>query len=50
MYLSKLDVIQTDAHGVANSMFMLYYVFGYSLTNIGGGHLTACSCGSEGAS
>ena len=34
MYLSKLDVIQTDAHGVANSMFMLYYVFGYSLTNI----------------
>lgn len=34
MYLSKLNVIQTDAHGVANSMFMLYYVFGYSLTNI----------------
>ncbi|MBQ3668868.1 MAG: hypothetical protein II920_06560 [Clostridia bacterium] len=34
MFISKMPVAQTDANGVANSMFMLYYVFGYSLTNI----------------
>ncbi|MBQ3761925.1 MAG: hypothetical protein II875_07945 [Clostridia bacterium] len=34
MFISGLTVVQTDAHGVANSMFMLYYAFAYSMTNI----------------
>ena len=40
MYLSKRPIFETDAHGVANSMFMLYYVFAYSLMN-----MTTTVCG-----
>ena len=40
MYIAKLPMYQTDAHGIANSVFMLYYVFAYSMTNI-----TSTVCG-----
>ena len=40
MYIAKLPLYQTDAHGIANSVFMLYYVFAYSMTNI-----TSTVCG-----
>ncbi len=40
MYIATLPRLQTDAHGVANSAFMLFTVFGFSIMTI-----TATVCG-----
>ena len=34
LYIATLPGLQTDAQGVANSVFLLFYVFAYSLTSI----------------
>ncbi|MCR4578573.1 MAG: MATE family efflux transporter [Clostridiales bacterium] len=40
MYIATLPTYQTDAHGIANSIFMLFYSFSYAMTG-----LAATVCG-----